>query len=150
MKDDFPPGECQPNELIVIDPFEKFNWGVGDFCILKKGLDSKQDLSQVIKGDFDKVPIASLKLKNNNKGTTIKNFINTSVGRIVSLSTFVSVVWQDGTVSEKLASPELIPIFETTDKDFFPNEYVCSLDNEKEIGIIKKVNINDLTCDIKW
>ena len=150
LKDDFPPGEATPKELLVIDPFEKYNWGIGDFCFLRKGMENSKELDTILKADFEKPPIASLKAKNNNKGALMKNFLNTSVGKVVSLSTMVDVQWQDGTFTQKLSSIDIIPVHETTEKDFFPDEYVISQENPNDFGVIQSVNIKDMTCVVKW
>lgn len=34
--DEFPPGEATPKEILMIDPFDKFNWGIGDSCFFEK------------------------------------------------------------------------------------------------------------------
>eukprot|EP01091_Cochliopodium_minus_P021003 TRINITY_DN940_c0_g1_i2.p1 TRINITY_DN940_c0_g1~~TRINITY_DN940_c0_g1_i2.p1 ORF type:complete len:1041 (+),score=370.45 TRINITY_DN940_c0_g1_i2:396-3125(+) len=148
-KDEFPPGECGPKDITVIDPFEKFNWGIGDVTYLRKGLIEGKDLDQVQKSEFEGTPMATLKAKNNNKGASIKTFITNSTGKVNSLCTFINVLWQDGTVSEKISSTSVYPVYETSEKDFFPNEYVNSIDTN-DFGVVQRVNVKDSTCDIKW
>ena len=49
------------------------------------------------------------------------------------------MVWQDGSIEEKIASRELYPIHALDDQEFFPGDFVVRTSINSELG--GKVNV---------
>ena len=45
-----------------------------------------------------------------------------------------TVVWQDGSIEEKIASRELYPIHALDDQEFFPGDFVVRTSINSELG----------------
>ncbi|CAN6485144.1 unnamed protein product [Victoria cruziana] len=77
---------------------------------------------------------------------------------IASTVTKVDVIWQDGARQNGIYSKDLIPIDDTGDHEFYPEQYVVEkTSNEdedvpavKRVGVVKSVDAKERTALVRW
>ena len=74
------------------------------------------------------------------------------VVEVVSTRTEASIVWQDGSIEECVASRELFPILHLDDQEFFCGDFVIRNEpkDAQVYGIVQSVDHLNRTCKVKW
>ncbi|KAK7113797.1 (E3-independent) E2 ubiquitin-conjugating enzyme-like [Littorina saxatilis] len=65
----------------------------------------------------------------------------------------IKVMWQDGSVEEKVPSVELFPVHHMDELEFFPGTFVIDAaapDTSNEYGVVTSCNHFERTCQVKW
>jgi len=104
--------------------------------------------------------------KNSDRSTVTTSFVDLKPGDKVIVETLctrseATVVWQDGSIEEKIASRELYPIHALDDQEFFPGDFVVRTSINSELGgkytydphsygVIQSTDHLGRTCTVKW
>ena len=56
-----------------------------------------------------------------------------------------TVVWQDGSIEENIASRELYPIHALDDQEFFPGDFVVRASINSDLGQVSKISFENKT-----
>ncbi|XP_037093739.1 (E3-independent) E2 ubiquitin-conjugating enzyme-like [Pollicipes pollicipes] len=78
---------------------------------------------------------------------------DTLVVETVKTVSWVTVVWQDGTVEEELPSISLHPSHHLDEHEFFPGDYVVEQKTEagpSEYGVVQRVDHAGRTAQVNW
>ncbi|XP_074308091.1 putative ubiquitin-conjugating enzyme E2 24 [Silene latifolia] len=129
-----PPYQQDPKDLTLLSCFSHASWHLGDWCILPA------DASHV----------------NNLESGMLRNLDETF--SIMKKKIKVDVMWQDGTCTLGLDPQALLPVSVVNAHDFFPGQFVIEKTNSDELiasndrkwGIVKSVDANERTVQVKW
>ena len=85
---------------------------------------------------------------NSDRSTVTTSLLDLKPGDKVIVETLctkseATVVWQDGSIEENIASRELYPIHALDDQEFFPGDFVVRASINSDLGQVSKISFEN-------
>ena len=146
LPQDMPEEMLPSDQLTPLTAFHASMWQLGDHVLVPP-----HDALRLLQQQEQQTQAGAGALQAERRATSPAGDL---VARVVGTHTFARVRWQDGTVSDDVASTELVPLLNVDNTDFWPEDVVVSAasgdEEEVRTGLVVSVNAAARTAAVHW